>query len=312
MKKTFLFLSSLLVVAFLTVSCETDTIDDTIQSANRTTNVDPDLNENAGNPSFSVFATTKQELTNQGIDLFWDLNNPDGYLHTNDVNSGALWGWTDNSASYGNISAPISYYLYKSDLEDPSVAGFDAMHARTSADVTNPDNFSTADMGVFLFAYQATGDPKYLQIANDMAATWISKYASNGFPFRGVDTYWGYDSVNWMRSAYYILQTNGVDQSLIDWANESITAYETDQVNYTNDPYHATYMNVNSTVYQAGIFTTINAADIEALDSGQIYAYSKIGGTTGDEYDQVMAEKLYDDLGGVSEVAAELIYSLIR
>lgn len=246
----------------------------------------------------------------QGMDLLWNLDCEYGYLNTTDVNTGKLWGWTDNSAAYANISAPIAYYLYKANLKEPALAGFEAMYIRTSND---RNSFSSADIGVFLYAYRVTEDSKYLDLVNDMASNWISKYPSDGFPFRGNDTYWGYDSMNWMRSAYYIKKTDGIDQSLIDWANASITAYESGQQNYKDDTTHIVFMNVSANNYKIGAFTTLNDPITEIdTDDYQVMAYAKIGKTIKKDFDVAMETELFENNGGYSEVAAELVYALLR
>lgn len=297
MKKFFYLLSSIAIIALITISCEKASIDDSVTADLSTDEI------------IGTKAPIWQEIRDRGIELLWTLNSPDGYLYTTDVNNGALWGWTDNSTAYGNITAPIAYYLYKANLKEPGLAGFDAMYVRTSTDL---NAFNSADLGVLLYAYRVTNDSKFLDLANDMATNWITKYPSNGFPFRPVDDYWGYDAMNWMRCVYYIKHTLGLNQSLVDWADESIIAYETDFGAYTSDNYHAVFTNVISTVYRYGAFTPMSLEDVTALEDNQIYAYAKIGKTTKKQFYPLMTDALLIDNGGVSEIAAELIFALSR
>ena len=149
------------MVALFTVSCEKDSLDDVMTTAEQTKNIKSSETE-SNDPTFDANSYfSKQSLRSISNDLLWDVNYEKGYLHTIDVSSGALWGWTDNTASYGNITAPIAYYLSKSDMPEAALAGFEAMYARTSVDVTDPSNFNTADLGIFIYAYNVTNDPKY-------------------------------------------------------------------------------------------------------------------------------------------------------
>lgn len=253
-------------------------------------------------------AQVKPDIKAKGLDLLWNLDYPQGYLHTKDVSTGAIWGWTNNSAAYGNITAPIAYYLYKSSLKEPAIAGFEAMYARTSSDM---NNFNSADLGVLLYAYRVTEDSKYLDLVNNMASNWIVKYTSDGSKIRnGLE---GYDSMNWIRNAYYIKKTSGVDQSLLDWADESIITYETAQVNYT-DPYNIVFTNVINRVYRYGTFKYLSLEDVIAAahDDPQVLAYARIGDSTKKELYPQMEDALFNDNGEVSEVAAELIFALSK
>ena len=295
MKKLIFLLSSIAIIAVLTISCEKASVDDAVNT-DLTTNVTTNL-KGAKWPAVKA----------KGLDLLWNLDAPDGYLYTMDTSNGALWGWTDNSTAYGNISAPIAYYLYKASLKEPGIAGFEAMYSRTSSDL---NAFNSADLGVILYAHRATNDSKFLDLANDMAANWIAKYPSDGFPFRPVDTYWGYDAVNWMRCVYYIQHTGGVDKSLVEWADESVIAYNSDLGDYIDDDYHAVFTNVVKNVYRFGTFRAISLDDVLALGDNQVNAYARIGRTTKKELYPLMIDALMIDNGEVSEVAAELVYAL--
>ena len=296
MKKLSYLLSGIAMIALLSISCQKESIDE--------------LNNELSTEILKAEKITNwSEIKAKGLELLWDLDAEEGYLYTKDTSNGALWGWTNNSTAYGNITAPIAYYLYKANLKEAGLAGFDAMYAKTS---TNLNAFNSADLGVILYAYRATADSKFLDLANNMTANWIAKYPADGFPFRAYDTYWGYDAMNWMRSVYYIKHTTGLDQSLMDWADESILAYDAAYGMYAEDNYHAVYTNVISSVYRYGTFTPVSLEDVIALDDSQIYAYARIGKTTKKELYPEMADALLIENGIVSEIAAELVFALSR
>ncbi|NOR27290.1 MAG: hypothetical protein GQ540_02050 [Lutibacter sp.] len=299
MKKFYYLLSSIAVITMITVSCEKSSFDEeTIKSIE----------------SLSEKAQVKPDIRAKGLELFWDLEAVDGYLFTDDISQGKLWGWTDNTVAYGNISAPIAYYLYKSGLKEPALAGFEAMYARTSSDFNNPSNFNSADLGVLLYAYRVTEDTKFLTLVNNMASTWTTKYPSTtGLPFlRGEYGIWGYDGLNLARNIYYIFHTSGVDSSLVAWAKEAKDEYEIQQMTYDAD-YDIVFENVSANIYKVGVFNPLATENIKDMAAdAQVLAYAKIGRTTKKNFYDEMLENLFELNGEVSEQAAEIIFALSR
>lgn len=141
------------------------------------------------------------------------------------------WQRTDSGAAK-NITAPIALFLQRAGYEDIAVLAFDDMYLRTNADPTNISNFNSTDLGVFLSAYEATGDQKYLDVATAMWPQAQAKYGHTGtYPPR--DTYasypslWGYDSYSQLLGAYKAQQNGlaGADayfQEFAAWYEEQL------------------------------------------------------------------------------------------
>ena len=132
-----------------------------------------------------------------------------GFLLNGEAGGNGLFKWKrTDSATAKNITAPIAHFLHRAGYEEIAGLAFDDMYLRTNADPNSSASFASADLGVFLYAYEATEDQKYLDVASAMWPQVQVKYGHTGTnPPR--DTYptypslWGYDSYNQLMGAYY-------------------------------------------------------------------------------------------------------------
>ena len=181
-----------------------------------------------------------------------------GFLVNDTAAGNGLFKWKrTDSGTAKNITAPIAHFLHRAGYEEISQLAFDDMYLRTSADPTNSDNFASADLGVFLYAYEVTGEEKFLEVATDMWPQVQVKYGHTGtYPPR--DTYpsypslWGYDSYNQLMGAY-LAQKHGLDGA--DVYFQEFAAWYEDELpgQLATNPSNAIYTNLIHKEFNLGI-----------------------------------------------------------
>jgi len=214
----------------------------------------------------------------------------------NDVIDGdGMYGWTDNSASYTNISSPIAISIYKHNQEE-ALRLFDDMVV--SAHIEN--TLSSWDIYGFLFAYEKTGEPKYIAAANEIHQRYMDKYATNSIR----DQYFGFDSYGRMMMNKYVNKyANELPSSLIVYSNSVETYYESRIVDFTDDVSNG-YINTIFTLTGSGESRSVNLTD-----DLQQTCYAYLGSKSGVLLDFIK-ESIELNTAGTSEVSAEVLLAL--
>ena len=236
-----------------------------------------------------------------------------GFL-VNDTAAGAgifKWQRPDTGAAK-NITAPIAHFLNAAGYTDIAELGFEDMYQRTSVDPTNTGNFASADLGVFLYAYEVTGEEKFLDVATAMWDAVQDKYGFDGAnPPRVWDDYplWGYDSYNQLMGAYMAAR-HGLPGADTYWADFS-NWYETElPAHLAANPSNAIYTNLIYKEFDIGVrddsyMLTTDAAEADmqtvayALMSKTIdketavdYLMDALNNKSDDDYSEPVAEAI--------------------
>ncbi|WP_193164476.1 PKD domain-containing protein [Microbulbifer hainanensis] len=207
----------------------------------------------------------------------------DGFM-VNDTAAGAgIFKWQrPNTGAAKNITAPIAHFLSAAGYSDIAELAFEDMYVRTSADPTNPGNFASADLGVFLYAYEVTGEQKYLDVATAMWDAVQAKYGFDGAnPPRTWDNYplWGYDSYNQLMGAYMAAKHGlpGADVYLADFGNW----YESElPAHLVANPSNAIYTNLIFQEFNLGVRDDSYMLAIDAAEADmQTVAYALMSKT---------------------------------
>lgn len=246
----------------------------------------------------------------------WDFstvsNGDNGYLFTDQPTGEGLYEWPRNQdRANANISAPISRYLARAGYIDQAILGFEDMYLRTSADPTNPDNFSSQDLGTFLFAYDLTGEAKYLEVASNMFDAVTEKYTASS---PREPWYWAFDYYSILYGAAQAY-AHGLEGSE-DYYNTLTTAY-TDRIStFGSDSsadldYHTVVINM---IYEElGIGNRIDTFTFDDLENQlgiQYTAYALIGKSVDEELGaSFILEHIYDT-DNYSQPVAEAVGAL--
>jgi len=160
---------------------------------------------------------------------FMDTANAAGFLAKDIPDGSGIYKWTRADANaYNNITAPIAHFLHVAGAVEAANLGFEEMWIRTNQDPTDFANFNSADLGVILYAYEVTGDLKYLTLAQAMWPSVQAKYAfSASFPREILPNYpglWGYDAYNYLFNLF-MADKYQLENADIVWADQ-VAIYE--------------------------------------------------------------------------------------
>ena len=238
-----------------------------------------------------------------------------GFLVNDTAMGNGLFKWkrTDSGAAK-NITAPIAHFLHRAGYEEIAELAFEDMYQRTSADPTSNSNFASADLGVFLYAYEVTGEEKFLQVAEDMWSQVQVKYGHTGTNpprdnYASYPSLWGYDSYNQLMGAY-LADKNGLEGADTYFAAFSAWYEEELPSQLATNPSNAIYTNLIYKEFGLGIrdeLYTLTAEDPEygmqtaayALLSQTIdketavdFLMDRLSNKTDDDYSEPVAEAI--------------------
>lgn len=237
----------------------------------------------------------------------------DGFLLNDTATGAGLFKWLrTDTATTNDITAPIAHYLNAAGYGEIAATSFEEMYQHTNTDPTDPNNFGIADLGVFLYAYEVTGDQKYLDIANAMWDAVRAKYGYDGTnPPRTMPDYplWGYDTYNQLMNAYMAVKHSlpNAETYYEDFSGR----YEAKFLSHINEtPSNAVYTNLIFDELGLGcrcdderLTTNDPAADMQtvafALISKTIdkeeavdYLMDALSNKSGDDYSESVAEAI--------------------
>ncbi len=220
------------------------------------------------------------------------LTHLESFKNNDDIDGNGMYGWSDNTSSFTNISAPIAISIYNHNPVE-SIRLFDDMVLSAHAENT----LSSWDIYGFLFAYEKTGEPKYIAAANEIHLRYMAKYDANS----ARDQYFGFDNYGRMQMVKYINKyANELPSSLVVYASAVQTNYENRLAEFT-DNINNGYIN---TIY---VLTGIGEPR-EVVLSGSLqqtcYAYL---GTKDKALLDFIKESVDVNSASVSQIAAEVL-----
>ena len=237
-------------------------------------------------------------------DLF-NENNPNGFLFTKDATTGALWKWSrgDGAAAH-NITEPMAYYLYKAGYTEIGELGYEAIWN----DLNNGERFWSTSLSGLMGGKMATGDPKYMDMANTIMPAFAAKYHPAGTaPPRASFGLWGYDYLNILRSAKFAKENDVIGAET--YYNEVVADYLANYVSFAATDYDRIFINVIAV--ELGIGTVQGEVTWDETAYGlQEAAYGLMGNSWADpsEVKSFILGNL--ESATYSEPLAEAIYAL--
>ena len=237
-----------------------------------------------------------------------------GGFRVNEAATGAgLFKWQRTATTAAkNITAPIARYFNEAGYKAIAELGFEDMYLNTSAAPTNYDNFDSADLGTFLYAFEVTGEQKYLDVATSMWPAVQTKYGHNGSKPPASGMYWGYYSYHQLMGAYYANKhgLTGADTYFAEFAEW----YEAELPNELEaNPGNAVWTNLIHKEFGIGVRNdSYKLTDEDAIFDMQSVAYALMSETIEKEYAvdflmDALQNKSDDDF---SEPVAEAIGAL--
>lgn len=217
------------------------------------------------------------------------------FKNNDDIDGNGMYGWTDNSNSFTNISAPIAISIFNHDKEE-SLRLFEDMVVSAHAE----NKLSSWDIYGFLFAYEKTGEPKYIAAANEIHTRYMDEYDVNSTR----DEYFGFDSYGRMMMVKYINKyANELPSSLVVYASALETYYESRIADFT-DANDNGYINTIYVLTGSG-----EPREVTLTGSLQQTCYAYLG-SKDNTLLEFIKESIDNNSADVSEVAAEVLLTL--
>lgn len=257
--------------------------------------------------------TDIEEMLDDVVLVDFETMAPSSFLFTDEPGDGVFkWRRTDTSAPR-NITAPVARFLGLAGYLEVAALGLDDMALRTGADPVDPANFSSADLGTFLFGYDLLADKDYLTVAEGMYDTAVTKYVfDDTFP-RGIENYpqypglWGYDAQNVLHG-WFMADQHALKGSAAPLADQAAWYEARYAARVAKVPENAIFTNLIADWYGIGARTKVTL-DVEDLGF-QYTAFALMGNTVdADVAAEYLLEHLHDD-DLVSEEVAEGVYAL--